>query len=263
MTHQPFDLAKLDTEGIRHRKRRKLLVWSLPICIIVGTLGLAVLTTTVGTKMAMSDYAKKKYQSSQKVLGNLRYITFFDRYKLNYNYGTALLGNAQYTEAEQAFEEALLDVPHYFECQVRFNMVLAITAQAERHASRKDYDEAILAYDRAKAVIDGKKCGFGEATVSDETRDAHNKLDKKREEITEKQNRVKQEMNGDTPGDGDTNQDKQTEQSNTMPSKDKLEQLQQQQDAAVKELSKQKQTYRDMQYYDKLTERPEYDRKNW
>ena len=260
MANKPFDLAKLDVEKIRHQKKRKLLIWSLPICIVVAILSLVLLIMTIGTKLSISKYDKKNYQSSQKTLSNLRYINLFDRYKTKYNYGTALLGNSRYKEAEAEFKEALLDVPLSFECQVRFNMVISVVAQAEQFYADKKYNEAILAYDRAKAVIDGKDCGIGKEDTSDGTKEANEKLNKKREEISNKQDRAKQEMNNDDPGDG--NQGEGDEPSDNKPPQDKLKELESQQDDNIKELSKRKRSSRDLQLYDKLEGQP-YNKRNW
>jgi hypothetical protein len=236
----PYDLAKLDFDGIRKRRRKRLLLWSLPLCIAAVLVGLGLGALYISQAAGASSYEKKQYQQATDHFGRFELINFVEPYKMKFNQGTALTAARQYGKGQAALERALeLQPPTDFECQIRVNLVYAIAARAEALVTDKKYDEVILLFDTAKSVIDARDCGMKTASdkaASDGAKEADQKLQDQRSEITEKQNKAKQQRNGDNPnaqGDesqGETGKDGANDPTNaSTPSNDQLQKLQNQQ----------------------------------
>jgi hypothetical protein len=259
---RPFDLALLDTEGIRKRKRKRLLLWSLPCCIVLFVLTLWVGIVLGSSLLGKAAYERGNFTESARYYGQVRFLNVFEKYKMEYNYGTALLGDHKYTDAHTALAHALtLGVPKAEECQVRVNLVLAIAGEADVKVANKKYDEAILLYDQAKSVIDGRDCGLTSASsehTSSETRQADEKLQEMRQQISDKQNSAKQQRNGDTPT-AKTDATQNAEDAST-PSDQQLKNLQERQNAVNKRSRENTEYSRDAQ---KTYSTRKYDTKTW
>ena len=237
----PFDLAKLDFDGIRKRRRKRLLLWSLPLCIIAIVVGLGLGALYISQVAGANSYDKKQYQQAADHFGRFEFINFVEPYKMKFNQGTSLTAARQYDKGQIALERALeLQPPTDFECQIRVNLVHAISGKAEALVADAKYDDAILLYDAAKSVIDARDCGMKTASsknASEGAKEADKQLQEQRSEITKKQNDAKQKRNGDDPNaqSGDASQGEGGEGSGedpnnaSTPSDDQLEKLQKQQ----------------------------------
>ena len=127
-------------------------------------------------------------------------MNLFESYKVFFNDGNALYKQARYDSAEKQFRQALQKVPKTRECPVRINLALSIEAQADALASEKRYDQAIIRYDEANAVLhDGEdSCGVQFAS---QTVDANNEDGKTaiviEQRVRQKLAQIKQLRNGD------------------------------------------------------------------
>lgn len=259
---RPFDLALLDTEGIRKRKRKRLLLWSLPVCVVLFAWILWIGVVLGSSLLGKAAYERGNFAEAARYYGQVRFLNIFEKYKMEYNYGTALLGGHVYSDAHTALARALaFDVPKSEECQVRVNLVLAIAGEADAKVASEKYDEAILLYDQAKAVIDGRDCGLTSASSeksSSETKQADQKLQQMRDQISDKQNSAKQQRNGDKPTAKSTSA--QNAQDASTPSDQQLESLQERQQAVNKRTRENTEYKRDAQatYSNRA-----YDTKTW
>ena len=123
--NRPFDLGKLDFEGIRLRRRRKLLLYSLPVCGLVLVITLKMLSIPVFSQVAHSSYRGTSYQAANNWLSPLGIINWFEPYKQPFDQGVAQYRLAEFVLAEQAFRAALITVPSEHECDVRINVALS------------------------------------------------------------------------------------------------------------------------------------------
>jgi len=259
VTNRPFDLALLDTEGIRKRRRKHFMLWSLPLCIAVAIAMLWIGTVLISSALGSDAYTRKDYAMSAQYYGQVRWLNMFERYKMEFNYGTAQLGAGKFKDAHAALNNALaLDVPKDQECQVRVNLVLAIAAEADVKVAGQKYDEAILLYDQAKAVIDGRDCGLTSSSVgaSAEAKQADKKLQDMRDKVSEKQNSAKQQRNGDKPGDGKSGNTKDA----STPSDSQLSDLQKKQEAVSRKVRERNNDSKD---YNSSYSTRQYDTKTW
>lgn len=199
LSQRPFDLAKLDTESIRKKRRKKLLLYSAPIVFILVLILVKLVSLSIITSYSNQAYGQSSYVASAGRLTTLGFLNVIEPHKYFYNKGTSFLKATEYDKAELYFYNALKKVPKSDECFVRVNLVLTLIAKADKSADSKDYVNAIIGYDKAKAVIDARDCGLkltGDS-ASSETKEADKKLQEKRKELTEKQNEAKKAQNGD------------------------------------------------------------------
>lgn len=289
MSHnRPFDLAKLDFEGIRLRKRKKLLLLSAPLAIIVAVIMLKMLSIPVFSTIGYNNYDKLQYDSAISWLQPLTWFNWMEPYKVHFNQGNASFKSGKYEAAEQKFRQALESVPEDRECDVRINLALSLEQQADAFLSEKKYDEAILKYDDVKAVIyDGQdSCGVqfhnkyvnsdsggddegegdGDKQESD-TQDNNdgsgdNQQDAKNIEkrVREKSSSAKQMRNNDEVSQGDERESSQQELKST---EEKMKQLEQNANRAQQERAKNQQSQRQNDDYERNKGQSNYGKKTW
>lgn len=197
---RPFDLSKLDFEGRRYRRRRRLLLWSLPVAIPAALLSLKILSIPLLSSIAHSNYVQGRYDASLQALAPLYFGNWMESYKLPFNSGVALYRKAAYQDAEASFRKSLETAPKQLECHVRINLALSIEAQADALRGQRDYDKAIIKYGEMKSVIvDGEEaCGITitHSSVAREDSEDAASLEKRADE---KAAEAKQQRNNDTP----------------------------------------------------------------
>ena len=295
-SQRPFDLKKLDFEAIRLARRRKLLLYSLPVASIAIVICLKMLSVPVLSSIAHLSYEKSQYKSSGQLLYPLYVANWLESYKLPFNHGNSLFKQGDYQAAEGRYREALKSVPKEQECSVRINLSLSLAAQADTLMSDKAYDNAIVLYDDMKAVLyDGEdSCGVQfnntsidseENTAEDEEPDSENSnsSDKSQQvdeddsssgdskdsdadrakkimnRAQEKSSAAKRQRNGDEASSNDANDDSQSDSEST---KEKLEKLEEKsQNAQRKRVEQSDRSQRQSTDYGKNDR--SYKSKNW
>ena len=211
-----YDLEKLNPDKLRLKKRRSLLKKTIIFSIVIGLIGLKLLSLSVLTQLAISSYNKNNPSQSLQRLSPLGIANVIETYKFHFNKGDALFINGEYDKAEKSFRTAQKSVPKDFFCQLTLNLVLSMEAQADQFLSAKNYDKAIEKYDEIKIIVRDAKCGFSEAEQS-----ADGKMQKVAENSKQKSDQAKQTRNGDNAQENkNTNQEE-----NRQPSKDQQEKI--------------------------------------
>ena len=183
MNRRPFDLAKLDFENIRLRRRKRLLLFSALPAGVVALVMIKMLSLPLLSNIAHGNYNKYQNDNAVSWLQPLTWLNWMESYKVYFNQGDAYFKSGKYDQAEEKFRRSLESVPAVKECDVRINLALSIEQQADRLLSDKKYDEAVLKYDDAKAVLyDGedscnvrfhnKSTGDGDQTSNRDQKDS-------------------------------------------------------------------------------------------
>ena len=207
MKNRPFDLAKLDFEKIRKRRRRKLLRWSAPVCIAIMIVSLYLVYISALKSIAYRSYITSSYETTVSFLDHSAFVDVLEKYKVYFNQGNAYSKRKEYNQAENYFRKSLEIVPKVQECNVRINLALSIEAQGDREVTLKYYDIATEKYDDIKAVLyDGQEsCNvqLNRLLYSDK-QEKHEDYSKNQRDfyaiyqrIQEKSNDVKRKKNGD------------------------------------------------------------------
>ena len=233
---RPFDLKKLDFDAIRLARRRKLLLYSLPITSVVIVICLKILSVPILSSVAHLSYEGSRHSSASQWLLPLYVANWIEPYKLPFNHGNTLFKQGDYQAAEGRYRQALERVPEKQECSVRINLALSIEAQADALMAKKSYDSAIILYDDMKAVLyDGEdSCGvqFNETLIDTEDSSDDKKYDdsdsgqakKLMKRAQEKSNSAKRLRNNDTP----TSDSNESKLANDGSIEERLEKLEQQ-----------------------------------
>lgn len=190
---RPFDLKKLDFEAIRLRRRKRLLLYSLPICAIAGIVSLKFLAIAVFSTLAHDNYRQQQFSGAINWLQPLHIANWFESYKAPFNHGNALFKKGEVADAAAMYRKALETVPTKHECSVRINLALSLERLGDMAVNEKNIDEAILHYDQVKAVLrDGRdSCG----------------IDIKEASLQQERSKDGSES-GDKPGDSSESEDK-------------------------------------------------------
>jgi tetratricopeptide (TPR) repeat protein len=274
--NRPFDIDKLEFTKIRLAKRRKLLLFSMPVMIIIGLVALKFLSIGILAPVSANAYKDSQYQTSLTWLTPLTFVNTIEPYKVYHNRGNDYYKLQQFESAETEFRKALESVPSADECAVRVNLVMSIVAQADIKASAKDYDKAIVLYDNAKAVINDSQdgCGiqFNSSNNSETTNDTTKQSDEQKlskdgsaeamkqekQNVDKKSDDAKKSRNGDkTDNKDNTDQQSQSDE----PTQQQIEQLQQQQSESQQKRMKSQQSDREYNEYSQKTY--DYTQKSW
>lgn len=238
--HRPFDLAKLDFEKIRLRRRKRLLLFTSPLIIIACVVGIKWVSLSLFTTLSNDASKRGDYDSAISWLQPLTLANFIKPYIVYYNIGTAEFQKSDYDSAEKSFRRSLELRPGNDECSVRLNLSLTLEKQADLLVEADDIDNAIVKYDETKAVVLDSQtpCEVdvttGLATMG-ATGDTEKSTDEQRQllyeiykRITEKSDQQKKQRNGD--GDEDNNNDdgSNEQEDENMPSDEQLEELEEQ-----------------------------------
>lgn len=274
---RPFDLDRLNFDKHRLAKRRKLLLVSLIPCLVIGVVALKLISLSALATIAHSSYQSGDYDRTANTLSPLRTGNWFEPYLVHFDQANARYKQGDYQQAEESYRRALETVPEERECDVRINLALSIIGQADALLAQKSYDQAIVRYDDAKAVVyDGQhSCGVqfnDQSSSADQPKDgsdgagdedgdsrAKNAADARslEKDIQSKSDTAKRMRNGDKTDVSDQSQT----QADTSSTQSKIDRLERQAADAQQKRAQAQQTSRDLQNYDK--QQPKYDEKNW
>ena len=158
MNRQPFEMGKLDYEAERRKKRKKLLLWSLPAVILAGLLALWLILPWPLTFQAIKEYDGKDYPNSRNWLTPLTW-TSPEPFVAAFDSGTVDTQLRNYTRAEAELTRALELAPANKRCMVLQNLVYALQHHADdleadgNTGEAKEYDSQANTY-----MDDNKQC---------------------------------------------------------------------------------------------------------
>lgn len=257
-----FDLALVDTESLRLARRKKLALYSLPLLVIALLVSLKLLSLGTLTSISDSNFTKKNYSMSEAWLRPLEVLNLIEPYIVQYNLANVQFSRSNYTSAVDLYRGALETVPKNRECAVRINLALSLEALADKDASQKKYDQAILLYDQAKATLfDGEdSCGVsfnGPDDKSGEPSDDKQQTPKTlMKRIKQKSEESKRARNNDKKSQGDQKDSS----SDTPASQDKLDSLERKSTESQKSRVKSQNLHRDSNEANDLSD---YKAKKW
>lgn len=157
----------------RLRLRRRLVLWSLPVVLL-----LALLAAKLALMVALGDQAREAYAAGnitgvETAAARLGFLNVIEPYKAPFARGDASVLAQDYDGARAAFEEALALAPAGSRdaCQVRVNLVLSIDKLGAAATDAGLADVAKADNDRVLALVAAapQGCFEGDAT-SDEGR---------------------------------------------------------------------------------------------
>lgn len=208
---RPLDISKLDFEGNRKRRRKKLLIRSLPVVGILLLACIWLVLPTFATSRASAANTSGAYNTAQNWLKALVTNTVFESYKQPLNCGIVATNNKQFDEASEYFRKAIALAPELEKCFIRIQSVLSSELAGDDAVSRDDTQAAITYYTKALSDISAYPACFDKYDAL--TLRIANK-------ITELMNQLKKEMYQDETETPDS-----TKNDTETPTEDQLKQL--------------------------------------
>lgn len=198
-----LDLNLLDQDKIRAKKRRKLfLIAGLPL-LIVFVVAMILLRTTVynilfSAAINGKNYAMASFENDARKIGNI-----IEPYLAYYNSGYVNLIQAKTVDnlatAENEFRESLKNNPPEEKlCSIYVNLSYAIELKSDNLMANKKYDEAIVAYNNAEAVLYENGCAAKDSSKANNKDEMAGNAKKR---IEEKRRKAVNAANNATDGD--------------------------------------------------------------
>ena len=160
MSNRPFDLEKLDFDTRRKEQRRRLLLRSLPVIVLVFVAGVALVLPTLLTQKATVEFSNEDYSQAADSVAPLQFLNVIEPYKVHYNYGTALSAKGEFESALQKLETALAytNDPEVV-CVITYNLVLTMEGAGDDKLKQANLSGAITFYTRAlNRIKDNATC---------------------------------------------------------------------------------------------------------
>lgn len=186
-----LDPSIIDQEGLRKKRRKKLLIAFIAPVAIFAIAGMFFLRPGVFDVLYRINYDGDNSDalislSQMQKAGNIiePYIAYYDA-------GTAYLKDGDGIKAEVELRESIKQQPPADKiCQVRTNLSYSIEIQADEAKIMKKYDEALVLFSRAEGILYEDNCANKQ---SDTGKDRMAVTAKKR--LIQKRNSVVSEMN--------------------------------------------------------------------
>jgi hypothetical protein len=186
----------------RLRQRRRLVVWSVPVVVMLLLVAGKLFATVAWGEDARQAYAGGNITATEEAARRLGFLNVLEPHKAPFALGDARVMAEDYEGARAAFEEALTRAPGGTEesCQIRVNLVLTLErlASAATAAGRTAAAAAYVA--RLDDVVAQAPPACFEGDAQDEEgqqlRDAQQRADEQQQ-----QEQQRQAQQGPTPPD--------------------------------------------------------------
>lgn len=139
--------------GVRIRRRRRLLLWSLPIVLIAALFSAKTLSAAGAAQQASDQYAAGDFEGAADAARAQMFLNIFEQWKAHFNLGDAYVGLGVLDEAQQEFESALSLASGADACTVRVNLALLFELRGDNAAEAGTLEQARTEYDAALATI--------------------------------------------------------------------------------------------------------------
>jgi hypothetical protein len=137
----------------RHRRRRKLLLWSVVPVLVAIVIAAKIFSLEVLGKAAADGFDRGDSAAVASAASGLAIANIFEPHKAFFAAGDALVLKQDYAGARGRFAEALAAAPASDSCRIRVNLVLTIEALGDSALETGDSIEAARLYAEGLAVI--------------------------------------------------------------------------------------------------------------
>lgn len=199
-----FDLNKLDQDKIRKQKRKKLLLISIAPCIILLVLGVFFLRPAITMTLYNMNYSGKNYKGAESVADTQNFLNIIEPYIADYQIGTAMIQDGDYTGAEQKLISSLEQDPDEENvCKVRTNLAYSIEKQADKLSGEENYSDAIIKYSEAVGYLSGDNCADQQDSSKGSDEQAQKAMDRDKKKIKDLVEKLNSQADDNKPSDED------------------------------------------------------------
>lgn len=153
--------------------RRKLLVYSLPVVLVVLLLAAKLISTVIAGNAAVSNFADSDVTALSDDVGTLRTLNIIEPAKAHFAAGVLAALEKRFDDADREFSRALAGTEHAQSCPARVNLALVRESLGDNAAAGFQPRQAVEHYLAAKQVVEQAPQGcFAGNTDTDEERRA-------------------------------------------------------------------------------------------
>ena len=253
-------------EQYRKRLRRRLLLWSAPVVLVVLLVALKLLSLPTFAALTQWSYGDQQFERSASLSEPLGVANVVEPWVHHFDRGTAYAQIGVLDVARQEFVTALDLAPDdaTISCVIRVNLVLTIEAQGDAALLELRYADAEALYELGQKTVDEAPEGCFQPPDDPRQPDTSQPLDDAQQRLDEKGQQAQggqgdeQQPGGDDDSDPGAGGDEPGEGEGQAESDDPLDQLQQQGEESQQQ--QQQDTDRD-RYYEQNP--GDYDGKPW
>ncbi|WP_052505357.1 hypothetical protein [Frigoribacterium sp. MEB024] len=253
-------------EQYRKRLRRRLLLWSAPVVLVVLLVALKLLSLPTFAALTQWSYGDQEFERSASLSEPLGVANVVEPWVHHFDRGTAYAQIGVLDVARQEFVTALDLAPDdaTISCVIRVNLVLTIEAQGDAALLELRYADAEALYELGQKTVDEAPEGCFQPPDDPRQPDTSQPLDDAQQRLDEKGQQAQggqgdeQQPGGDDGSDPGAGGDEPGEGKGQAESDDPLDQLQQQGEESQQQ--QQQDTDRD-RYYEQNP--GDYDGKPW
>ncbi|MFD2674049.1 hypothetical protein [Gulosibacter bifidus] len=163
--------------------RRRLVLWSLPICAIAGLSGIKLIAQHVIAEIAAAQYHDSEFEASLNTAKLNDQFNVVERWKPAYLIGTDYLRLDALDEAKAQLHTALdLAVPTE-QCPIRENLAIAYERAGDLAIEREDPTTAVTEYTEALAILEAADASCEQSTSARALTDSTERIRKKLEDL--------------------------------------------------------------------------------
>lgn len=149
---RPFDIGKLDFEGNRKRRRKKLIIRSIPVVALLIILALWLALPTIATSQAIAAAKNNDHDTARTWVGLLATNNYFEPYIRPFNQAIIATNQKRFDDALEYFRQSIALAPEEKKCFIRTQMVLSIELAGD-NTDPNDHQRSITYYTRALSEI--------------------------------------------------------------------------------------------------------------
>ncbi|MBZ2198723.1 hypothetical protein [Occultella gossypii] len=186
------------------KRRRALLLWSLPVVVIAFLAALKLLSAVAINTAGQSAYDNQNHNTAAERFAALEFFNVIEPWKPYFNQGTAIYAGGDFFGATQEFEVALNMVPKApegeprgaDECTVRTNYSLAVEGLGDEARIAGDFAQSTARYTEAQDIL--ADCGESGGNGGEQAQEAEERQQESQEQ-SEEQQQQQQEQQGEEP----------------------------------------------------------------
>ena len=189
----------------RLRLRRRLVLWSLPVVVLMLLVAAKLFVTVALGEDALRSYTQGNITSTQEDAERLHVANVIEPHKAPFALGDARVLAGDFDGARSAFEQALTLAPKdsLESCQVRVNLVLSLEKLGTAATSAGRTAEAKAYADRLSEVVAQAPQGCFQGNAQDDEgqqlRDAQQRSQEQQQQAQQRQQDQQQQSQPDQP----------------------------------------------------------------
>ena len=172
-----------EARAARLRLRRRMILWSLPIAVLLLLVAVKLLSVVALGEQARAAFAGGNITGVDSAASRLGVVNVVEPHKAPFARGDARVLAGDYDGARVAFEEAMALAPRdsQDQCQIRVNLVQSLLRLGQAARQTGGPHAATPYANRVDEVVEGAPQGCFQGSTGDQLRDAQQQAQQQRQ----------------------------------------------------------------------------------